>query len=102
MDFDLHSHFVSFPVQKPKEVTGSFSHTLSVEPIILCPMWQVKEHSDPYWFPLVQRELPPAGACNLGKHLKTVEIKRPKESVGGEWEGANARITLWSEPRLSP
>ena len=78
LEFDLQSHFVSFPVQKPKEVTGSFSHTRRAEPIILCPMWQAKEHLDPYWLPLVQSEPPPAGACSLGEHRKT---KRKKQTA---------------------
>ena len=76
LELDLQSHFVSFPVQKPKEVTGSFSHTRRAEPIILCPMWQAKEHLDPYWLPLVQSEPPPAGACSLCEHRKTKTKKQ--------------------------
>ena len=44
---NLHSHCVSFPVQKPAEVVAFFSQTRLVEPILVYTVWQLKEHSEP-------------------------------------------------------
>ena len=78
--FYLRSHFVSFPVQKPTDVTGFFSQILLSEPFSVWPSWQAKEHSDPYRLPLVHCNHPPAGAFNLGRH-RTTSRRWPKSKI---------------------